>query len=145
LYHNIKLLLSRISCAASHLESHLSLSPAGDVVGGIPTTGTGSGTANSAPNTAACGMSDKIDDAETVREQSQSNVLEQLDPTVIDHDSFEQILEIDEDDEREFSRALIMDTLETNGRMVSDLEKHMSVNRPYCSSTCLLRRHVAMM
>jgi hypothetical protein len=90
-------------------------------------------------------MSDKIDDAETVREQSQSNVLEQLDPTVIDHDSFEQILEIDEDDEREFSHVLIMDTLETNGRMVLDLEKHMSVNLPYCSPSCLLRRHVATM
>ena len=83
-------------------------------------------TSDIAQTTAARADHHEEDHDVTVSGESQTNDTNQLDSAVIDHDVFEQILEMDDDDEeREFSRAIIMDMLETNVRLVAELEKYV--------------------
>lgn len=73
---------------------------------------------------------DSADASDTVHEENSSSQqeddgIQSVDPNVVDHDMFEQILEMDDDDEREFSRELILGDLEKNKWVVKDIEKQM--------------------
>ena len=60
-----------------------------------------------------------------ISRQDYMNNIDGIDPTAIDTNIFDQILEMDDDDEREFSRCMLMNALESNRRIVLDLEELM--------------------